>query len=492
MCNVENHRGMKVLLRLKPKSKYLPINHISESPNLNVCESFPVQLPIPKILQHLPLDWKVLSENLGIEVDDNSLQELDFCLNKFFYSDQSGFFEKSFGMKTRNLYDLGFSSINQISDTDLVVDKYGFAFSYFDMRKLDKSSPHPYVNHSSLQETPVHKDLPKLIQNNINLVEHSEKLDQMITVTEYFESIMCSNLRSDSSFSVTSHTELLSFTETNNPDVLETVFEVVINHDFFTNSLISIYRSKVEHLDYTVALLYYILAIVDDFGERYRDLLITNYSVANEKYPEFLRNYIQFLREVQSNYNIEKFHYVCIIVFKILQYRYQQLEDSLILFDLLKTSVPRERHSELYWSIVLDRMNYLHGKMTNKISLINISVDNIFSNAEFNQYYYTLMVYLHTKYMELPLREVQTDNSTGNSNGSRRADLLEHYKPVDNYSYLDLLQYFTELAEKITRANGNDINGDQTEFEVKFRTMIHRYYLSDSYITINRNGLVVD
>ena len=448
----------KTLLRLRPKcSTDSPVASSEIFPNHN-------QFVLPKILSYLPLDWRGISENLGINIDKNDLGRLEFCINKYFYSDQTGIFQKSYGVKTRNLYDLGSVSINQINDADLVIDSYGFAFSCFDLRKLDKAAPHPYVNCSSIQETQV---------------AATQANRSRMTLSEYFESVM----QNESSLTNSSQAELISVSEIDNYEILESLFETEINHNFFTPVLITIYRSKREHLDYTVTLLYYILAIIDNYGLMYRSLLITNYSIASDKYLDFLRNYIKFFKDLKSNSSVEKCHYVSVIVFKVLQYRYQQLQDSQVLFDLVKSYVPKEQQTELYWSIVLDRLNYLHGKATNKISLINISIDNIFSNTEFDQYYYTLLVYLHTKYMQLPLRQDQ----------NKRSSLLEHYKPLDNYNYLDVIQYFTELADIVANiGNSNQSEHLHHDGMKYFKSMIKRYYLNDSYITISRNGLVSD
>jgi len=475
-----------IKLRLKntpPSNKFASIHQLlADSPN-SICHScFPHYfLRIPEILGFLNIDWGKISENLGIEINKDNFCELEFCLNKIIYSDKSEQFSKNFGIKTINLYDLGLTSVNQITDSDLVVDKDNFAFSYFDLKRLSKDSPHPYLGVGEHGKKMIGALVTEALLNGPTRLS-DDVSEKKMTIYEYLERDMYHSFRTDSSLSIISD----NVQEIDDPLLLESIFEQAISHDFYTNSLISLYRDRQDHLDYTVALLYYILAIIDDFnfGERYLDCLINNYfrepvettdSSTNNKYCSFLRNYIYFLSDVKENYNTEKCQYVCIIIVKILQYRFAQIQEGEDLFKVLKPYVRSNFIQEFYWSVILDRVNYLHAQQTGKISLINISIDNIFSNADFDQYYYTLMVYLHTKYMDLPSRE--------NGNISR---FLNHYKPVENYNYLDLIQYFSDMAKHV------ELNNRLKHLKRRFQTMIRRYYLKEDYITINRNGLVVD
>jgi len=447
----------KTIIKLKPIHQL-----INNSPNTKGPDYDQTLLKVPKILPYLNIDWQSVSENLEIDISKDNLYELEFCLNKIIYSDNDDVFEKNFGIKTINLRDIGLTSINQISDDDLVVDQNRYAFSYFDLKRLDPTVGHPYLGQQGGK-------MGQLKVDN-RLMDRSTGGTRLLF--EYFEHHTNRSFRSDSSQSMVSD----NLQDIDDPILLENIFEHSINHDFYTVNLIFPYKDRKDHLDYSVALLYYILAIIDDFGQKYLDCLINDYfqATVDKKYLSFLRNYIYFLDQVKNNYNIEKFQYVCIIIVKILQYRLTQIQDGEALFKTLKPYIQSNYIQEFYWSILLDRVNYLHAQQTSKISLINISIDNIFSNTELANYYYTLMVYLHTKYMDLPSRE----------NGTL-SPFLNHYKQLENYNYLDLLQYFSEMAEYVN-------NDEFKHLKNRFQNMIRRYYLKNDYITINRDGLVID
>ena len=469
----------KFILKLKLREDITsPSPIVSDSPNSNNGDSrFPVNdLYVPSILYHLNIDWANLSDNLAINASSNNLLELETLLNKFIYSDKNDGMIKNFGIKVKNLYDLGLNSINQIKDSDLVVDYYGFGFSRYDLKRLDVDAFHPYFGNS--------RDPIKIADLKISpQISGGDDVNVTVTVYDHFRNEMLYSLISESGTSLSSE----NIQDIDDIGILEHIFEKTLAHDFYTTNLVSIYHSNSNsntvsdnesssgsnHLRYTVALLYYILTNIDDFGERYVDYLFNMYVQTNQ-YITFLKSYTYFLMDVRETCNREKFQYVCIIIVKILQYRYSQIKDGEYLFNILKDKLDLNRYGdELYWSIILDRVNYLNNG-DGRVSLINITVDNIFSNTDFNQYYYTLMVYLHTKYMQMP--------SSENGNTSR---FLNHYKQTENYSYLDIIQYFSEMCDHVQNSNSKSMKR-------RFESMIKRYYLKRGCISINRYGLVID
>jgi len=409
-------------------------------------------LVLPKALFGLRVNWAEIWENLSIEGD---FQELESVINKFYYSDKFNVFHKSFGIKSKNLYDLSLTSVNKIADCELIVDEYGFGFSCYDLRKISENACHPY--------------------NKIIPMNQTRIFDGTVTVLSYYKLYMCGNMGKRFSSSSLSNLSNLSFEyEGDDEDRLVMSFENAINHDFFTSNLVTIYKEKPEHLDYTVGLGFYVLSVIDDYRERYQDLLKDSYVRSTNRYTAFLKNYISFLKDIKVGNNQEKYQYVCIIIFKILQYRYNVISDAEELYSLIKDEFPPGDLNEMYWSMMLDRPNYYYYKITEKIKLININIDNIFSNCEFGEYYYTLMFFLHRKYLEF-----ETD-----VNGQMHP-LLNHYKTPDNYSYHDLIKYFMDAYHHI---KDSDTAG-------KFRLfvgMLRRYYLQSTPICITRDGIIFD
>lgn len=414
-----------------------------------------MKLSLPSIFKNLNhCKWEELSENLAIEtLDTNNLTGLEHLFNKKFYNDQYNTFKKSFDIKTRNLYDLSLTPINRINDAELVVDEYGFCFSYYDLRKIPANAYHPY--------------------NKLILFNQARVSKKPISITNYFTRCMIGLNNSKHS----NHSLLCDITDSDPNDIeqLVTAFESIICHDFFTTNLITIYQSKPDHLDYTVGIIYYILGIIDDYKEKYEELLKDNYCRSDDKYKTFLKSYIDFLKEIHKTNNIEKYHYICIIIFKILQYRYNIISDGEELYTLVKNEFKPSYHDELYWSIIQDRTNFYYQQKTNKINLMNINIDNIFTNCELPEYFYTLMFYLHSKYMHSNIQE-----------NMETATILNHYKSPENYSYLDLLKYFMDLHHEIQENAIPDGN------KYLYRQMIKRYYLKPNPICITRTGLICD
>lgn len=391
---------------------------------------------LPKIFINLNcIDWEQIYNNLNCD-------NLETVINKQYYSDKYNYFNKTFGIKVKNVYDLSLTPINLIPDSELVMDEFGFCFSYYDLRKISESSLHPYNK--------------QLILNQV-MVYH-----QPITIIEYYQSNMLHLPKIPS-------LEML-----NQSNDLSIQFEQLINNEFFTNNLLSIYNEKLEHLDYTVGLLCYVLSIIEDYHFRYIIQLKSNYCQESDKYYGFLHLFIEFLTNVKNENNYESYHYVCIIIFKILQYRYNLITESEDLFNMIKSHFDNKYSDELYWSIILDRPNFICQKRTGNISLININIDNIFSNCEYIEYFYTLLIYLHNIYMKQP-----------SYIDGQLVSILNYYKTAENYSYLDVVRYFTNLYHQIEQNN-------QTSELNNYIHLIFRYYLKPMPIHINPRGEISD
>lgn len=403
-------------------------------------------LKIPSILWQLnSIDWNQILCNLSL--DDK--YELVNIVNRCYYSDKYNHFHKSFGFKSKNWYDLSLTPINKISDVDIFMDEHDYTFSYQDLKKLPFNSYHPYLKSNSIQ-------IIKAKNSHLSIID-------------YFHINMSKSLRKN-----TSQSSLAS--DIGESDDLEQKiksFEALVNHDYFTTNLISIYIKYPQHLHYTIGLLYYIISIIEDYKNRYEHILKIIPNNYNELIHIFLDNYTTFLIDIKSRQNSEKFQYVCIIIFKILQYRYNIIVDSDELFNTIKSDHDQSSHLELYWSMNFDRPNYYYHKITNKMSFGNINIDSIFSNCEYNSYYYTLMIYLHDKYMGLP---TLIDR--------KLAPLLNCYKTADNYSYHDVIKYFMNLHHYILT--------ETPELYDLYRIMIDRYYLKKSPIYITTDGIVCE
>ena len=394
-------------------------------------------LPVPEILKYLKdISWEHLEDNLALDnLSITSTKSLKMVINKNYYCDRNDEFIKNFGIKVRNLYDLSFTSINSLKDEMLVLDDNYYCFSCYDLKRFNKKDFHPYMHNNLIGESRL-----------MNIYGNKQKgINTGISIIDYYLEHMAEQSRSNTSSPV-SNTSFSGQLNSDDPEILKLAFEQMINHDFFTINLIDLYHNRPTHLDYTVGLIYYVISVVDDYKERYRDLLKDNYcqvlNINDEKYVSFLKNTLNFLNDVKVNTNIEKFQYICIIVFKILQYRFIQITEGECLYELIKKDIDPERHQQLYWSIILDRPNYYYQRATSRIHLMNINIDNIFTNCEFTEYFYTLISYLHSKYMRF---NKQPGNPTTN--------LLNLYKTAENYSYLDLIRYFTDVY--------NYVNADQ-------------------------------
>ena len=413
-------------------------------------------LKLPEIFYYAKcIDWNDILENLGIcQTPSNSskFEQLETVFNKYYYSDQYEQFKKSFGIKVKNLYDLSLTAINTIRDDHLIVDEFGFVFSYYDLRKIQDSCLHPYNKKITLNQTLIYNKATTLINY------YKDNMENMLTGNNSTENLDTGE-----------YDDIL--------DRLCNQFEKLINNEFFTTNLLTIYQNKLEHLDYTVGLLCYVLSIIEDYHFRYINNLKHNYCQESDKYPSFLKLFIKLLNSVKNENNAETYHYICIIIFKILQYRYNLICDGEELFNLVKDKINNRNREELYWSIILDRPNFICQRINGNISLININIDNIFSNCELPEYFYTLMVYLHSKYMK----------EETHING-KLVSILNHYKIVDNYNYLDVIRYFTNLYHQLESENSDK----NKELFSLFYKMINRYYIKTAPIHITSQGLISD
>ena len=451
----------KYLIKLKFKR---PIN--IQSPHL----TFPTYLTLK------PTD---IFANLGVETS----AQLQECLNKYFYCDRYNKFEKNFGIKTRNFTDLTLNPINLIPDHCLIVDLDLFAFSQDDLDHLTSEHYHPYLHKQKLTKTYVNLYYLQLYQ-----IKQKEKISTPITVIDFYHTYLKKSIAEtnqstndsllssgESKRNVAMVTNVSIDQELNN---LENHLEEMITYDFFTINLVTIYRHFEcdKHLDYTVLLLYNIINLIPDFQSTYVNLLVQNYFTnESSKYRQFVINLTTMLKTVQNVLNYEKFNYLLIITIKILQYRFRQITDGIELFQYLKEFVKANQQTELYWSILLCPSNHFNEKNTGQISLYNISIDNIYSNTKFKTFYYTLLVYLHTKYMQMASQE------NGEIHG-----LLNHDKELEVYNYLDVMQYFTDLHDYIKTTNCSQ------NLKQRFRTLVKRYFLDANYIKIDRQGQILD
>lgn len=441
--------------------------------------SIDIQSPELTLPAWLDISQTNILSNLGVD----TLSQFKTCLNKNFYCDQSNTFGKNFGIKTKNFNDLNLTPVNLIPDNRLVIDTNSFAFSAYDLENLTYDSCHPYLNKQKLSQTYVNQYYLQLY----NAEQSDTIINGSITVINFYQKYLRnlfqkSPVGNSYPFPIINDQQPASDLDIFNQELntLENNLQEIISYDFFTINLVSIYRNIKcdKHLDYTILLLYNIINLIPDFRLTYVKLILVDYFNIEDdglKYRKFLMNLVKILETVKTNLNYEKFNYLSIIMVKILQYRFCQINDGLELFKYLKEFVKTNQQTELYWSILLCPSNHFNEKTTGQISLYSISIDNIYSNTKFETFYYTMLVYLHTKYMQMASQE----------NGEMHR-LLNHDKDIELYSYLDVIQYFNDLYEYVKE------NSLSLHLKQRFQNLVKRYFLDPNYIKIDRQGQIFD
>ena len=393
------------------------------------------------------------------------LKNIKNVINKFFYCDVNDTFSKSFGTKCNNLTDLSLTPINLISDKFLVMDINNFVFSDFDLKKLTPSTRHPYLRNIKIDDV-------RVKNYYLNLLDYHKCY--MASTVNLDKSAITAGIGAGSNVVA----ELNTATQLNNINKLVSLFESSINHEYYTSNLVTIYEKNQNSLDYTVELLYYIVSYIEDYKTRYENLLFMEYHHrARNKYKIFLRNYILFFQDIKRRFNIERYNYITIIVFKVLQYRYCVMDAKRDLYSLVHNEFKPEVLTRLSLSMEYDRPNYHYYLVTGKTSFVSVNIDNIFSNCENNDHYSILINYIHNTFVA----DCQTSGPI-----LELDEIVNYCKSSENFNYCDLLRYFGDLGVLIINTFGKN-----TPEHKNFLNMIDVYYLQSSPLHVTSSGTII-